>query len=227
LVTVSGEKWIVKGEDGVWGREWDEGMLEAAVPLSFVQGVSLVALTQYQERLAGIRVMGPRHETVRIDSEAVRVWFEFRSARPKGSSCSGVCCEVLRDGGLEALEEETMYEANYCSCGLYLRDGAGNVHYGDFSEFKWPMFSVGLPDRLRGKDVRWLIKDGLELIKIADVELAQEALPSARHRHVLCLGVDRRWNKGVEGRGRRMGMYSLTGDMWEKAGPEKMVVEMD
>ena len=227
LLPESGGRWLVQGENGAWEWEGEEGE-EETIPstVRFVLGETEMRFTRYQERLAGLRVTGPRHETVRIDSEAVKVWVEFRSARPKGTpSCKGVCCE-LRDVAVEALGEETMYEACFCDCGVYLRDGAGNLHHENFKTLKWPWFAVRLPDRLRGKDVRWLIKDGLELVKIADVELApQKGLPPVRH--VLCLGVDRRWNKGVEGRGRRMGMYSLTGDMWEKAGPEKMVVELE
>lgn len=235
----SEQKWLGKGGGGSWEWEAIEGESEVT-PSAFVDIAELKKndgrLTRYQERLAGIRVTGPKHEKVIIDSEGVRVWVEFRSGRPSGTlSCPGVCCEVLRDAGVGVLEKERMYDVGVGKCGVYLRDGAGNLHHGTLSGLRWlrwPMLAVWLPDRLRGKDLRWLMEDGLELVKIADVELGlrgDEAEP-VRHepvRHVLCLGVDRTWNKGVEGRGRRMGMFVLTGDMWEKAGPEKMVVELE
>lgn len=235
LDPLSQGKWLVKGGDGAWAWEDKEGASEVT-PSAFVDIAELKKnrgkLTRYRERLAGIRVTGPKHEKVTIDSEGVRVWVEFRSGPPSGTvACPGVCCEVLRDAGVGALENERMYDVGFRKgkgkCGVYLRDGAGNLHHGTMSELRWPMFAVWLPDMLRGKDLRWLMEDGLELVKIADVELGLTGDGAEPVRHVLCLGVDRTWNKGVEGRGRRMGMFVLTGDMWEKAGPEKMVVELE
>lgn len=122
-----------------------------------------------------------------------------------------------------------MYDIGLAKCGVYLRDGAGNLHRDTFPQGRdaWPLFAARLPNGLRGKELRWLMEDGLELVKIADVELSLDEDRGQPIRHVLCLGVDRTWHKGVEGRGRRMGMFVLTWDMWEKAGPEKMVVELE
>ena len=73
-----------------------------------------------------MRLRTPGFETVMVKSEGVRFWVEYRSVFEKG--CKGVCCKVLRDGGVEALEGETMYRISH-DCGVYLRDRAGNVYH--------------------------------------------------------------------------------------------------
>ena len=79
---------------------------------------------------------------------------------------------------------------------------------------------------LSGKELRWLIEDGLELIRVIDIKSVEGKERVKPFRHVLCLGVDRTWDEGAERRGRRMGMFLLPWEMWEMAGPEKMVVEL-
>lgn len=221
------ERGLVKGEDGGWS--WEGGEVEGEV---VVRGlltwgavdVGKKGLVRCRERLAGVKVGAPGFETVRVESEGVRFWVEFRSKG--GQGCKGVCCEILRDGGVEALEDETMYRVSI-ECGVYLRDRAGNVYYDNYMWLsRWPLYAAKLPLMLSGKELRRLMEDGLELIRIVDIESVEGQEGTKPFRHVLCLGVDRIWDEGAEGRGRRMGMFSLPGEMWEKAGPEKMAVEL-
>ncbi|KAK1830445.1 heterokaryon incompatibility protein-domain-containing protein [Podospora conica] len=211
-------KALMKQGDGGWECTGGEGELQVVWPRGG---------TWCRERLAGVRLRGPGYETVRIESEVVKLWLGFGLASGEGCMCS--CSKVLRGGGVEALEDDRMYRFMFGQCGFYFRDGSGNLFHDDSDSIDRRMSRdtrVWLPETLSGKALRWLMLNGLELVRVLDLEELEVPDGLAPRRQVLCLGVDRTWDEGLAGRGCRMGMLSLPWHIWERAGPEKMVVEL-
>lgn len=196
------ESGLVKGGDGVWGCEG--GVEEPMVGGLFLSqgcfdGAIIGGPSPCRRRLAALTLRPPRYETVKVGSEGVRVWVELNKgvSRPvQGTKCRAVCCEVLRNGGVDALEDDRMYEPSHSHrCGVYLRDRAGNLYKSDAMGLKdLSSLAVRLPYTLSGKELRWLMEDGLDLIRIVDLELYDRWQGSKPYRPVLCLGVDRSWD---------------------------------
>lgn len=87
----------------------------------------------------------------------------------------------------------------------------------------WPTFVLGLPMTLRGSTLTWLLSQGSELVKIVEIELLEGADDAKPFRHVLYLGIDH--SKGHPDYVQRMGVFLLSKEVWEKAGPRDMSVK--
>lgn len=119
-------------------------------------------------------------------------------------------------------DPETAYRRPYGR--LCLRDSSGNTYKDLVSWFnRWPYFLLFFPTTLRGSTLTWLLRDGMELINIVEVKLLDGSKGLKPFHHVLCLGIDR--SEGIPGRGRRMGMFCIPKEAWDKAEPKKMEVE--
>ncbi|KAI0167262.1 heterokaryon incompatibility protein-domain-containing protein [Pestalotiopsis sp. NC0098] len=108
---------------------------------------------------------------------------------------------------------------------LALRNSAGSQYRESrLGEYRpWPPFRIGLSHYLRGSTITWLLRDGIDLVNILDIEMLEgdaggDALPS---RRVFCLGI-------VKSRGgnRRMGTVHMTREMWEAACPTITTIEL-
>lgn len=193
---------LVKGGDGVWGCEGgvEEPMVGGLVlSQGRFDGAIIGGPSPCRRRLAALTLRPPGYEAVKVGSEGVRVWVELNKgvSRPvQGTKCRAVCCEVLRNGGVDALEDDRMYEPSHSHrCGVYLRDRAGNLYKSDAMGLEdLSSLAVRLPYTLSGKELRWLMEDGLDLIRIVDLELYDTRQGSKPYRQVLCLGVDRSWD---------------------------------
>ena len=171
------------------------------------------------QRLASIRMRSPFH-AITIESEAARFFIEIL---PENDECEDELCRSLQANSVTGLEPTKHYDmSKSCVC---IRDRSGNTYRYSFAWLSnWPLLSVRLPGAVCGSDLAWLMHDGLDLIKIVDVELLEGDSRIKPFRHVLCLGIDR--SEGIPGRGRRMGTFCIPGEYWERAGPGKMTVEL-
>lgn len=117
-------------------------------------------------------------------------------------------------------DAEKMY-----SLDLALRNSAGS-QYHESRPIKyrpWPPIRIGIPYSLRGSTITWLLRDGIDLVNVLDVEMLEgdaggDSLPS---RRVFCLGIDR-----SQGGNRRMGTVHMTREMWEAACPTITKIEL-
>ncbi|KAI0191644.1 heterokaryon incompatibility protein-domain-containing protein [Astrocystis sublimbata] len=89
----------------------------------------------------------------------------------------------------------------------------------------WPsVMTDWFPNALRGSTLTWLLRDGIDLISIIELEWVeadeniQKSLPL---RRVLCIGVDR--STGVA---QRLGAVWISRELWDQAGPKETVVDM-
>ncbi|KAK3318737.1 heterokaryon incompatibility protein-domain-containing protein [Apodospora peruviana] len=178
-----------------------------------------------KQQLANIRTEPP-FSSVTIESEAARFYLAIV---PESPDCKDELCRALRagpTGSSQDLEAEKTYDLPWNSeCGICLRDQSGNLMRYNYAWLsRWPLFSANMPQSLSGSELGWLMRDGLDLIRIVDITLLTGYDRLRPFRHVLSLGIDR--SEGVAGRCRRMGMYCIPGEAWDKAGPKKMTVEL-
>ena len=116
---------------------------------------------------------------------------------------------------------ETEYRKPYKR--MLLRDSSGNVYREDVGWVRnGPVVLLELPSTLRGSTLTWLLRDGIELIRIVELEFLEGHEEMKAFHHVMCLGIDR--SEGVRGQGRRMGMFIIPKEAWVKAGPREMQV---
>lgn len=109
---------------------------------------------------------------------------------------------------------------------IRLVDESGNAsryHY-PYWYSHWPYVMLNFPYSLRGSTLAWLLRDGIDLVKIVEVKLVEAEEGLQKSHHVLCLGIDR--SGGGPGRGRRLGTFCLSGEMWARASPRKDTVEL-
>ncbi|KAI9641986.1 hypothetical protein NHQ30_009856 [Ciborinia camelliae] len=103
---------------------------------------------------------------------------------------------------------------------LQLEDAYGNIqtpHYPRWYDH-WPPFQLNFPEKLRGPSLIWLLREGIEMIRILEVELLEGDEALQPFHLVLCLGIDRR-DGGEMKMARRFGMFCLPKDVWVKAHP--------
>lgn len=119
--------------------------------------------------------------------------------------------------------EEEAEETTFASR-MFLRSSSGQCIEGELGSYRpWPPTQVHMPYPIRASSISWLLKEGLELVKILEIDMlegnaAGDPLPA---RRVLCLGVDRRRNKP-----RRFGYVHMTREIWEGASPKPAFVEL-
>ena len=113
------------------------------------------------------------------------------------------------------IEYETPYNR------FLARDSLNNIykHYYPRWYGHTPFFNIALPYTLRGWTLTWLLRDGIELVKIVELELVTGAEELEHVHHVLCLGVDR--SPGIPNHGRRIGMFCIPKERLMKAKPEE------
>lgn len=109
---------------------------------------------------------------------------------------------------------------------IRLSDMSGNAcqyHYPRWYDH-WPHVMFHFPYTLRGSTLAWLLRDGIDLVKIVEVKLLEGGDGSKKFHHVLCLGIER--SDGEPGRGRRLGMFCLSGEIWARASPREDTIEL-
>lgn len=109
---------------------------------------------------------------------------------------------------------------------IRLIDSSGNAcqyHYPRWYDH-WPYVKLNFPRTLCGSTLAWLLRDGINLVKIVDVNLLRGEDGLRKYHHVLCLGIDR--SGEGPGRGRRLGMFCMSGEMWARALPREETVEL-
>jgi hypothetical protein len=109
---------------------------------------------------------------------------------------------------------------------MRLRDSSGNeivYHYPRWYDH-WPPVKFNFPNGLRGSTFTWLLRDGIELVKIVEVKLIEGAENLKHFHHVLCIGIHR--NGESSGSLRRMGTFVLPREVWDRAGPKETTVEV-
>ncbi|KAK4450592.1 heterokaryon incompatibility protein-domain-containing protein [Podospora aff. communis PSN243] len=224
---------LISDKDGAWVYVHDEDKVQE------LQGVLMIPTfgqspgwNRCRQRFADIRV-APPYDTVRIESEVARFVVDFSrdDLGEDAAECDCEVCKVLSEQGIDGLQPDKVYQIPSLDCGLRMRSVKGRdkawhrFTYRWLSE--WPFFKAGLPEEMTGREMtRLLGSEGLELIKVVEIELVEGDERYRPFRHVLCLGVDRGWDEGREGRGSRMGMFVIPGEMWDEAGPESMAVEL-
>ncbi|KAK8136610.1 HET-domain-containing protein [Apiospora sp. TS-2023a] len=107
---------------------------------------------------------------------------------------------------------------------LCLRNASGDVYPIYFPAVRyWPTLVLGLPMTLRGSTLTWLLSRGIEMVKIVDIELLEGEDDMKPFHYVLCLGID--GSDSHPDYVQRMGIFYLSKDVWEKAGPRHMSVK--
>lgn len=172
--------------------------------------------------------MDPSTPSVTISSEVAAFGFAI-TAQP---STDGLQSEEPNnilgtyDSQVEPKREwnlETEYVTpNDC---FVMRDISGNVyeHHYPYWYKHPPYFKIALPLTLRGSTLTWLLRDGMELVKILEVERVAGADDLEHFHHVLCLGIQR--DESRSNHGRRMGMFCIPKEYWVRAQPrEKTIV---
>ncbi|KAH9210639.1 heterokaryon incompatibility protein-domain-containing protein [Leptodontidium sp. 2 PMI_412] len=102
-------------------------------------------------------------------------------------------------------------------------DTAGNrsqYHYPRWYDHP-PALMLCFPQTLRGENLAWLLKDGISLVMILELEILEAEEGLKPFHLVLCLGIDSR-----EEVGKRFGMFCLPKEVWEKACPKVEIVRM-
>ena len=100
---------------------------------------------------------------------------------------------------------------------LRLRDDYNNAHTHHYPRWydHWPPFTINLPQTLRGDTIAWLLKEGMELIMIVEIELLSGDESLKPFHLVLCLVLDRRGDVA-----KRCGMCCLPKEFWDKSRPQ-------
>jgi hypothetical protein len=109
---------------------------------------------------------------------------------------------------------------------MRLRDSSGNVsvyHYPRWYDHAPPLM-LRFPMTLRGSTFTWLLRDGIDLIKIVELDVLESGVASGPFDVVLCLGFDRTGGAGVPVK--RMGMFVIPKEVWDRAQPQEETVEM-
>jgi hypothetical protein len=106
---------------------------------------------------------------------------------------------------------------------LRLRDSSNNTYQHHYPRWydHWPPFKLILPSTLRGSTLAWLLDEGIEMVKILELELIEGDESLKPFHLVLCLGLDRR-----EEVTRRCGMFCLPKEIWDKAHPKMGTVTL-
>ena len=87
-------------------------------------------------------------------------------------------CGVLKGEGVDRLQADKVYKIPSRECGIRIRAASGGG--GDMLRFtykwlrEWPFFKANLPREMTGREMaRLLIREGLELIKMVEIELVE------------------------------------------------------
>ncbi|KAK7967035.1 uncharacterized protein PG986_001312 [Apiospora aurea] len=166
-----------------------------------------------------------------IESEVVRFFFDIKADKSppnydltKKKGWGLVPCGFDSTKGQHTTDWEQDKEYRLPRGRICLRNVSGDVYTIHFPPGEhWPTFHLTLPYALRGSTLTWLLSQGIELVKIVEIELLEGADGLEPLRHVLCLGIDR--SNGHPDCAQRMGMAFLPKIAWEKAGPKKMTVK--
>ena len=167
------------------------------------------------------------HETITIDSFSAHFAIDISPApAPDDEDDFKKPGQVLltfdsQAGMTSNCEPEMKFSTPYGR--MKLRDQHGNSHryYYPYWYHHWPPLRLDFPRSLRGSSLQWLLAEGIELIRIVEVELLEAPDRLKPFHHVLCLGVGCRATKA-----RRFGTFCIPKDVWEKAGPKPIVVTL-
>lgn len=111
----------------------------------------------------------------------------------------------------ESWEPETEYITPYDR--ICLLDSSGNSYASHIPRCD-STDTVNLPRTIRGSTLTWLLRDGIELIKIVGVKLLDGADGLQKLDHICCLGIDR--SQRIPGRVTRMGKFWIPREWWER-----------
>ena len=108
---------------------------------------------------------------------------------------------------------------------LQLRDQHGNSYQSHHPRWfdHWPPLRLDFPRSLRGSTLRWLLAEGIELIRIMELKLLKAPDGLEPFHIVICLGLDRRATAAAA---RRFGTFYIPVDVWDKAGWKPTVVTL-
>ncbi|KAF7540697.1 hypothetical protein G7054_g1204 [Neopestalotiopsis clavispora] len=173
------------------------------------------------QRLAPLQLF-PKLSTVVITSEMAHFSVEIIASETD----SDLYPEInTRRSEVISWDPEKMYRLGR-AFGRYLvlRTSGGSQYSEDYSAYRpWPLLRIGLPWDLCGSTITWLLRDGIDLVNILDIDMLEgdaggDSLPS---RRVFCLGIDR-----SRGGNHRMGTVHMTREMWEAADPVITRIEL-
>lgn len=171
-----------------------------------------------------------RGKTLTITSEIAHFSFAIVSsptdmAEVENPDCVPLSFNSLDDQTLD-LEWELDYEYRTPFARIRLTDLSGNTcQTQPYWYDHWPYVILGFPGTLRGSTLTWLLRDGIDLVKIVEIKFLGGEDGLRKFHHVLCLGVDR--SDGEPGRGRRLGVFCLSGEMWARASPREDTIELE
>ncbi|KAB8211996.1 hypothetical protein BDV34DRAFT_219208 [Aspergillus parasiticus] len=179
------------------------------------------------QELAQVRVAASA-DYLTITSESVHFFIDIVADQTKSyendrvgpypSMRSGLDSTIDSD---ESWEPETEYLTPYER--IRLRDSSGNSYASHIP--RWDSTdTVNLPRTIRGSTLTWLLRDGIELIKIVGIKSSLGGADSLKLNHICCLGFDRIQRNPP--RVTRMGKFWIPREWWEKARPKEVTVAM-
>ncbi|KAK8059008.1 HET-domain-containing protein [Apiospora phragmitis] len=217
--------------DGTYSSQNPETKIIELDGLLVGSGVGLAhKKNRYMQKLARLSVYEASGDLA-IESEVVSFFVRIKadSSPPNYDLASKngwgvVPCDFDSTEGQYPADWEIDKEYRTPRARFCLRNVSGDVYPIHLPPLKQRQtFVLGLPNTLRGSTLTWLLTRGIELVKVVEIELLEGADDLKLLHHVLCLGIDR--NDGHPDHARRMGMFCLPKEVWEKAGPEKMSVK--
>lgn len=220
---------LTQTEDGEFeyrGPDAPDGELEGVLLRPTLESPHRV--NKCAQKLATLEVSESRG-TLTITSEAARFFVDIEPALGTPLYGTGEWSERMSSPDFDTTSghfathwaPEVEYNKPYQR--LRLRDSSGNTYK---ELHRWtnhgPVVLVELPMTLRGSTLTWLLRDGIELIRIVEIKFLEGHEKMKPFHHVLCLGIDR--SEGIPGQGRRMGMFCIPKEAWDKAEPREMEV---
>ncbi|KAI9688016.1 MAG: hypothetical protein M1820_010323 [Bogoriella megaspora] len=208
----------VKGSSGALGTgNYGHDRAEAATPDVELQGY-LISPREHPRRFnkcrQDIAVVGMDTSVLNIaadESDVERPVLGENESKISASFDSRAAPQQTWD---QDVEYKTPYDR------LLSQDLSKNIyrfHYPYWRNYP-PYFKIGLPYTLRGSTLTWLLRDGIELIKILEVEFIEGEGDQERFHHVLCMGIDK--SRGLANQAHRMGVFCIPKEWWIKAEPK-------
>jgi hypothetical protein len=188
------------------------------------------------QHLASI-LLSESSSTVRVSSEVAKFFLDITKGPDLGPVVAGIpargkwpsterWADIPHDFDTNSANTSVEWdpETQYLILGprIRFRDSWDIYPRNESWENHWPLFFMGFPSSLRGSTLTWLLRDGIELIKIIEVELISGDASVLPFHRVLCLGIDR--SECIPDHGRRMGVFCIPKQWWKRAEPEEMVV---
>lgn len=182
-------------------------------------------LNQCSQKFASISVSEDGN-SISIESESAHFAIDITStAKPTGLPLPTPIVHHDYDSTVsinQTWDSDVEYRTPYAR--MHLRDCHGNTHAHHYPRWfdRWPPLKLCLPRTLRGSTLTWLLRDGIELVRILEIELLEVENELEPFQLVLCLGVDRTENKT-----RRLGMFCIPKEIWVTASPKSITVTLE